>query len=112
MRSRSLPARSHPRRRRSKSRRCATGRVGPPAFARVSLGDQSAEAKISRKIIAGQPFPSRFGETLAELPPIGDQVALFRPRLQHHFRGFSGRRALRRILLVAVRSGEGPLIEQ
>jgi hypothetical protein len=48
----------------------------------VSLGDQSAEAKISRKIIAGQPFPSRFGETLAELPPIGDQVTLFRPRLQ------------------------------
>jgi hypothetical protein len=40
-----------------------------------------AEPKISRKIVAGQPQLSRFGEKLAELPPTGDQVALFRPRL-------------------------------
>ena len=40
-----------------------------------------AEPKISRKIVAGQPQLSRFGETLAELPPTGDQVALFRSRL-------------------------------
>ena len=31
-----------------------------------------AEAKISRKIVAGQPYLSRFGETLAQLPPTGD----------------------------------------
>ena len=39
-----------------------------------------AEAKISRKIVAGQPQLSRFGETLAKLPFTGDHVVC----LGHH----------------------------
>ena len=78
-RSRSLPTRSHP------------GEGGVRAAARPGESDlllrsgvargPIAEPEISRKIVAGQPQLSRFGEKLAELPPTGDQVALFRPRL-------------------------------
>src|SRR5215472_10100346 len=32
----------------------------------------------SRKIVVGQPYLSRLGETLAELPPTGNQVGLFK----------------------------------
>jgi len=32
----------------------------------------------SSKIVAGQQYPERMAETLAELPFIGDQITLFR----------------------------------
>ena len=99
-RSRSLPTRSHP------------GEGGVRAAARPGESDlllrsgvargPIAEPKISRKIVAGQPQLSRFGEKLAELPPTGDQVALFRPRLGRLERTCINEREGRQIVLIGL----------